>query len=202
MFFSFGLSDKLDGKKIDYMVITNLLPSSHVLVVPEHLMENYKIILSQNQRDFDVIKQNLGKIYSNVFSKKPPKITIYVYISGLIHEKFVLISSDYLSQQTIDKFSRATSSLMESGLFEFYSSMANFWFQIGTRSESSEEVDDEPAITLYEFRYPLVMCCGCFLFALMAFVSEMIFFHVRDKIYTLAMQCKQFRFTRIFRRRS
>lgn len=112
-------------------------------------------------------------------------------------------SATYLSKQTIYRFVHATSSMMESGLYEFYTSMANFWFNIENRLDlyADEDEDKVKGITVYEFRYPLSLCGSLLLFALTIFISEWFWFCIGDKCRAFSKRFKR-RFTRFLKWRS
>lgn len=89
---------------------------------------------------------------------------------GSIISPFFLESDHYIADRTMKMIDKTTSSMMENGLFKFYTSLASFKQKFIERNSQHE--NDFQALSMNELKRPMKLLLGLCAFATFIFLFE------------------------------
>lgn len=150
--------------------------NSFILVDEEsHLMQTLNVFKIYN-RDYDVLDDSLGmiQIVSNQFMQQFNSLIFRFDISGAISSQYNIESAQYISERLMKKIDQVTSSMMENGLHQFYSSMNEFRQKFIDREYSIEEQDSFKALAMKQLKRPMILIFGLWVVAVIVLVGERI----------------------------
>lgn len=120
------------------------------------------------------------------------------YILGEVLDRYSLTSNQYISERTITKIDKVTSSLAEHGFYQFYQSIADFakkkWsqkFYMSSRNSNNED-DLFQAIAVEQFKKPISIVLYLNGIATIIFIAEIFIFKWLK--WRNCMQTSQFEF--------
>lgn len=99
-------------------------------------MKNYIKHLINNRRDFDILQENLGSLPS----------------------AFNLQSTEYVPQRMVQQINKAVVSMIESGLFKFYTSFTVFMEGFIVDKFNQMQENGAVALTMDQMKIPLIIC--------------------------------------------
>lgn len=96
-------------------------------------------------------------------------------VPGTVFARPFLESQDLIPSRYRKKFNKVTSSMIESGLYRFYTSFADYKFKLRRRIHSSEDDENFQALTIQQLRRPMVLIFGLWTLSIVVFIAEHIF---------------------------
>lgn len=90
-------------------------------------------------------------------------------------------SSHYVSERSLNKINKETSSIMANGLHQFYASYCDFKQKLIERAYLKQNDDDFQALTAQQLVRPLIfLCCLCGV-ATFIFIGEIVAFQWKHR---------------------
>lgn len=102
-------------------------------------------------------------------------MNIFAFLGAVISPIY-LESDHYIPDRTLQRIDRMTSSMMEYGLFEFYTNFAAFKQKFIERIYLSEEDGDPQALTMGQLKRPAILLVALCAFAAIILIVEIVIF--------------------------
>lgn len=165
---------------INYMgeVSTRVLAKKHhnalILVVDEPYVMNYLTPFQIQNRDYDILDESLSK--KAKLKANESETYDSDSFSDAINSSFFLVSDHYVTERLSKIINKATSLMIEHGLYSFFTSINDFKRNILFRENSNHDDidDDDRALTLEQLKRPIILIVCLWTAALFAFVVEVI----------------------------
>lgn len=132
---------------------------------------------SEQKYDYDLLKESLVKTLKNLIMNI--QLTHLTRIEGTINTQYYLESENYVPERLSKRIDEATSSLMESGLHQFFTSYAHFRDDLHLREFNGQQDDDddyEQALTIEQLIRPMKLIFCLWGVALTIFTVEIVVF--------------------------
>lgn len=103
-------------------------------------------------------------------------ILLFIIYLGSINSQFFLESDHYVPERVFKKIDQATSLMMESGLYQFYTSLAAFKQKFVEQTYSNQDDDDDnlQALTMQQLKRPMFLLFSLWAVAKAIFIAEML----------------------------
>lgn len=135
-----------------------------------------KQYFSEQKWDYDLLKESLGKTLKHLIMNI--QLTHLTRIVGTISTQYYLESENYVPERLSKRIDEATSSMMESGLHQFFTSYAHFRDGLHLRAFNGQQDDDdhEQALTIEQLIRPMKLIFCLWGVALTIFTVEIVVF--------------------------
>lgn len=104
-------------------------------------------------------------------------LTPFSNVSGAINTHFYLETKHQVSRRVFEKIDRATSFMMQSGLYRFYNSLAEYDWKLSGQENSSarkNDGDELQAVTMEQFKRPLMLLLSVWGIVVAIFIGEIL----------------------------
>lgn len=169
-----GRNAKYRGFKLIGLVLKQHWNSFSFVCEESHL-DVFIAVLRLIHRDSDVLPLKLGNFMTNEnWLNSWVLFSSFIHPLGFVSSQFYLQSEHYVPDRMLKKIDRATGSMMENGLHEFYTSLASFKMKLILRIYSMVEHEDFRALSVEQLKRPLILLFCLSAAAMIIFIAEII----------------------------
>lgn len=168
----------------------NSFNRSYIEVVEANRVQRSTCIYQHTGRDFDVLPETLGNADDFIVFRKQTSYSSAL-VSGTINSPFYLETFRHVPDRQLKKINKVTSTMMTNGLYQFYTSFAEFKQHFMFQEWSCQAIDDVDfhAFTLNQLRRPMLVIFGLWALATICFIVEHIVYKI---MYWLGCRVHQF----------
>lgn len=177
------IGPNINFKGVQYPETAFNTNNSMIYVCKFNSIEAAQAHLTKCDRDFDILEDDLGKLiryfpFVNLIRMKIFKILIFI---GGIATYYYYQSDRYIPDRMLERIEKASSSMMENGLYQFFTSFVAFQRKLFEQSYNSKsDEDDMLPLTFEQLIRPLFLVFSLWGISIVIFAIEIMVYKWRN----------------------